>query len=105
MALGAAQAIDARGLKHWDGKEGIITIGADGLVSGMEAIKAGKLTATVDVNSAEMGSRMIETLFAHEFLGQEVNQFIRIPTGVVDKTNVDWHEGVLKNVLDGSGKY
>ncbi len=105
MALGAAQAIDARGLKHWDGKEGIITIGADGLVSGMEAIKAGKLTATVDVNSSEMGSRMIETLFAHEFLNQEVNQFIRIPTGVVDKTNVDWHEGVLKNVLSGSGKY
>ncbi|MDQ0864499.1 sugar ABC transporter substrate-binding protein [Arthrobacter globiformis] len=105
MALGAAQAIDARGLKHWDGTSGIITIGADGLVSGMDAIKAGKLTATVDVNSSEMGSRMIETLFAHEFLGQEVNQFIRIPTGVVDKSNVDWHEGVLKNVLSGPGKY
>jgi ribose transport system substrate-binding protein len=105
MALGASQAIDARGLKHWDGTSGIITIGADGLVSGMDAIKAGKLTATVDVNSAEMGSRMIETLFAHEFLGQEVNQFIRIPTGVVDKSNVEWHEGVLKNVLGGPGKY
>lgn len=105
MALGAAQAIDARGLKHWDGQSGIITIGADGLVSGMEAIKAGKLTATVDVNSAEIGTRMIETLFAHEFLGQEVNQFVRVPTGVVDKSNVDVHEGVLKNVLAGAGKY
>lgn len=105
MALGAAQAIDARGLKHWDGQSGIITIGADGLVSGMEAIKAGKLTATVDVNSAEIGTRMIETLFAHEFLGQDVNQFVRVPTGVVDKSNVDMHEGVLKNVLAGAGKY
>jgi ABC-type sugar transport system substrate-binding protein len=105
MALGAAQAIDARGLKHWDGQSGIITIGADGLVSGMEAIKAGKLTATVDVNSAEIGTRMIETLFAHEFLGEEVNQFVRVPTGVVDKSNVDLHEGVLKNVLAGAGKY
>jgi ribose transport system substrate-binding protein len=105
MALGAAQAIDARGLKHWDGQSGIITIGADGLVSGMEAIKAGKLTATVDVNSAEIGTRMIETLFAHEFLGQDVNQFVRVPTGVVDKSNVDVHEGVLKNVLAGAGKY
>lgn len=105
MALGAAQAIDARGLKHWDGQSGIITIGADGLVSGMEAIKAGKLTATVDVNSAEIGTRMIETLFAREFLGQEVNQFVRVPTGVVDKSNVDLHEGVLKNVLAGAGKY
>lgn len=105
MALGAAQAIDARGLKHWDGTSGIITIGADGLVSGMEAIKAGKLTATVDVNSAEIGTRMIETLFAHEVLGAEVNQFIRVPTGVVDKSNVESHEGVLKNVLAGAGKY
>ena len=105
MALGAAQAIDARGLKHWDGQSGVITIGADGLVSGMEAIKAGKLTATVDVNSAEIGTRMIETLFAHEFLGQEVNQFVRVPTGVVDKSNVDSHEGVLRNVLAGTGKY
>jgi ribose transport system substrate-binding protein len=105
MALGASQAIDARGLKHWDGQSGIITIGADGLVSGMDSIKAGKLTATVDVNSAEMGTEMIDALFAHEFLNQEVNQFIRIPTGVVDKSNVDWHQGVLQNVLKGPGKY
>lgn len=105
MALGASQAIDARGLKHWDGSSGIITIGADGLISGMESIKAGKLTATIDVNSAEMGTRMIETLFVREVLGQQVNQFIRIPTGVVDKSNVEWHEGVLRNVLNGPGKY
>jgi ribose transport system substrate-binding protein len=105
MALGASQAIDARGLKHWDGSEGIITIGADGLVSGMEAIKAGKLTATVDVNSVEMGKRMIETLFAHEVLGQEVNQFVRVPTAVVDKKNVDVHLAILKDALSGEGKY
>jgi ribose transport system substrate-binding protein len=105
MALGASQAIDAAGLKHWDGKSGIITLGADGLVSGMDSIKAGKLTATIDVNSVEMGQRMIETLFAHEILGQEVSQFIRIPTGVVDKTNVDWHEGVIKAALAAPGKY
>ncbi len=105
MALGASQAIDARGLKHWDGTSGIITIGADGLVSGMEAIKAGKLTATVDVNSIQMGETMIETMFAHEVLGQNVAQFIRIPTGVVDKTNVAWHEAVLQDALAGAGDY
>lgn len=105
MALGASQAIDAAGLKHWDGKSGIITIGADGLISGMESIKAGKLTATIDVNSIEMGQRMIETLFAHEILGQDVSQFIRIPTGVVDKSNVDWHEAVIKDAIAAPGKY
>ncbi|MCW2794194.1 MAG: putative rhizopine-binding transporter protein [Nocardioides sp.] len=105
MALGASQAIDAAGLKHWDGNEGIITIGADGLVSGMESIKAGKLTATVDVNSTAIGEQMIETLFAHEVLGMTVNQFVRVPTDVVDKENVDWHLASLKANLAGPGKY
>ena len=105
MALGASQAIDARGLKQWDGSSGIITIGADGLVSGMEAIKAGKLTATVDVNSIEMGRTMVDTLVAHEVLGQTVPEFVRIPTVVVDKSNVEWNEGVIKEALDTSVKY
>lgn len=105
MALGASQAIDARGLKHWDGSSGIITIGADGLVSGMEAIKAGKLTATVDVNSIEMGQTMVDTLVAHEVLGETVAQFVRIPTVVVDKTNVDYNEAVIKEALATSAKY
>lgn len=105
MALGASQAIDARGLKHWDGTSGIITIGADGLISGMEAIKAGKLTATVDVNSIRMGEMMIETLFAHEILGQDVAQFIRIPTNVVDKSNVTWHQAIIQEALAGAGNY
>lgn len=105
MALGASQAIDAAGLQHWDGESGIITIGADGLISGMESIKAGKLTATVDVNAVEIGTRMIETLFAHEVLGQNVNQFVRVPTNVVDKNNVDWPLAVLEGTMAGAGKY
>jgi len=105
MALGASQAIDARGLKHWDGSKGIITIGADGLVSGMEVIKAGKLTATVDVNSIEMGRAMIDTLVAHEVLGEDVPQFVRIPTSVVDKSNVAWHEAVIQQALAAPAKY
>jgi ribose transport system substrate-binding protein len=105
MALGASQAIDARGLKHWDGSKGIITIGADGLVSGMEVIKAGKLTATVDVNSIEMGRAMIDTLVAHEVLGEDVPQFVRIPTSVVDKSNVAWHEAVIQEALAAPAKY
>ena len=105
MALGASQAMDARGLKHWDGSKGIITIGADGLLSGMEAIKAGKLTATVDVNSIEMGRAMIDTLVAHEVLGEDVPQFVRIPTSVVDKSNVAWHEAVIQEALAAPAKY
>lgn len=105
MALGASQAIDLAGLKHWDGTEGIVTIGADGLISGMESIRQGKLTATVDVNSVDMGRTMIDTLFEHEILGMTVAQFIRIPTIVVDQTNVDWAEAKIAASQAGPGKY
>jgi len=105
MALGASQAIDLAGLKHWDGTDGIITIGADGLISGMDSIREGKLTATVDVNSVDMGTAMIDTLFEHEILGMTVSQFIRIPTIVVDNTNVDWAEAKIVASQAGSGKY
>lgn len=105
MALGASQAIDLAGLKHWDGTQGIITIGADGLISGMDSIRQGKLSATVDVNSVDMGTTMIDTLFQHEILGMTVAQFIEIPTAVIDKTNVDWAEAKIAASQAGPGKY
>ena len=105
MALGASQAIDLANLKHWDGSKGIITIGADGLISGMDSIREGQLTATVDVNSVEMGTTMIDTLFQHEVLGMSVAQFIRIPTVVVDQSNVDWAEGLIADAMAGPGSY
>lgn len=105
MALGASQAIDLAALKHWDGTEGIITIGADGLISGMDSIRDNKLTATVDVNSVYMGTTMIDTLFQHEVLGMTVAQFISVPTVVVDKTNVGWAEGLIADAMSGAGSY
>lgn len=89
MALGAAQAIDQAGLQHWNGKKGIITIGADGLKSGYEAIKAGRLTATVDVGPVDQGRQAIQTVFSSLVLGRSVDPIIDVPTGVIDKTNVD----------------
>ena len=105
MALGASQAITLGGLKHWDGTEGIITIGADGLLSGMGSIREAQLTATVDVNSVDMGTEMINTLFEHEILGMTVPQFVSVPTIVIDKTNVDWAEAKIAASQAGPGKY
>lgn len=99
MALGASAAIDSAKLKHWDGKSGIITIGADGLVSGMDEIRKGNLTATVDVGYADMGRTMIRTMFSHLVLGMDVNQFIRVPTVVVDSSNVDIFQAQIKAEL------
>lgn len=105
MALGASQAIDTAGLKHWDGKTGILTIGADGLVSGYEAIRAGKLTATVDIGGIDQGQNLIEAIFNTVVLGQSVTQIINNPTQVVDKSNVDWHQAYTKWGLDAPKKY
>ncbi|HUC91528.1 MAG TPA: sugar ABC transporter substrate-binding protein [Paenibacillus sp.] len=89
MAQGATQAVEARGLKLWDGKEGIITIGADGLKSGYESIRKGKLTATVNVGPVDMGREFIKSVFMYEVLGYTVDKIINVPTTVVDKENVD----------------
>ncbi len=105
MALGASQAIDTAGLKHWDGKTGILTIGADGLVSGYQAIRAGTLTATVDIGGVDQGQNLIEAIFNTVVLGQSVTQIINNPTQVVDKSNVDWHEAYTKWALAAPKKY
>jgi len=105
MALGASQAIDALGLKHWDGKSGIVTIGADGLVSGMEAIKAGKLTATIDVGSVDQGRAFIDAVFKSVVLGESVDRITNVATRVVTKDNVDAAEAYIKAVLNPAKKY
>ncbi len=105
MALGASQAIDAAGLKHWNGKTGIVTIGADGLVSGFKAIAAGKLTATVDIGGIDQGQNLIEAIFADVALGQTLTQIINNPTQVVDKTNYKWHQAYAEWALATPRKY
>jgi ribose transport system substrate-binding protein len=105
MALGASQAIDARGLKHWDGKQGIVTIGADGLVSGMQAVRAGKLTASIDVGSVDQGLTFVDTLFHSVVLGESVAQVINVPTRVVEKSNADAAEAYIKWALSPAKKY
>jgi ribose transport system substrate-binding protein len=105
MALGASQAVEHRGLKQWDGHKGIVVIGADGLVSGMESIRAGKLTASVDVGSVDQGATFIDTVFHNVVLGDSVGKVINVPTRVVDTTNVDAAEAYMKWALAVPKKY
>lgn len=88
MAQGAVQAIKARSLKLWDGNEGIIVVGADGLKSGYEQIRSEGLTATVDVGSVDQGRESIKAIFMHELLGYSLDKVINVPTILVDKDNV-----------------
>ena len=95
MALGAVDAIEALGLKLWDGSEGIIVIGADGLKSGYESIRNGRLTATVNVGPVDQGREFIMAVFMHEVLGYSVDRVIEVPTAIVDKSNVEVNEAYL----------
>ncbi|WP_375492614.1 sugar ABC transporter substrate-binding protein [uncultured Jatrophihabitans sp.] len=105
MALGASQALDDRGIKQWDGSKGVVVIGADGLVSGMEAIRAGKLTASVDVGSVDQGTTFVDTVFHNAVLGEAVGKVIDVPTRVVDKHNVDAAEAYMQWALATPKKY
>lgn len=89
MALGVSEAIDACGLSHWDGESGIVTVGADGLKSGYELIKRGRLTATIDVGAVEHGRRSVRAIFWNTVLGRTPEHIIKLPTMIVDRSNVD----------------
>lgn len=105
MALGASQAVDSQGLKQWDGSSGIVIIGADGLLSGMEAIKTGKLTASIDVGSVDQGRQLIEAIFQSLVLGDTVGKTILVPTRVVTKTNVASAEAYIQGAQTPPKKY
>ncbi|MDQ1735785.1 MAG: ribose transport system substrate-binding protein [Pseudonocardiales bacterium] len=105
MALGAAQAVDARGLKHWDGQKGVVIVGADGLLSGMKAIRDGKLTASVDVNTVDIGRYVIDDVFHSVILGDAVPKLHWVPTRLVTKENVDIPEAYMKWSLKPAKKY
>ena len=83
MALGAAQAC------RQAGRDDIICVGLDGNPNAKEAVKAGQLTATLDVGPVAIGKNAIEALlkaFAGENLGGAI---IEAETTVVDISNVD----------------
>jgi ABC-type sugar transport system substrate-binding protein len=105
MALGASQAVDAAGLKQWNGSEGVVIVGADGLVSGMDAIKAGKLTASIDVGSVDQGRTFIDTIFRSVVLGETVAKIIEVPTKVVTKENVDAAKAYIQGNMHPSKTY
>lgn len=89
MALGASQAIDSLGLPHWNGTEGVITIGADGLQSGFQAIREGRLSATISVGGVGQGVTLVETAFAIRALGMTVPKVNNVPVLLVEAANVD----------------
>ncbi len=95
MGLGASLAISSLGLKHWDGTDGILTIGADGLRSGYQEIRDGRLTATIDVGTVDQGLESVRMAFELVVLQHTVGRLHNQPTKVVDKTNVEYADAYV----------
>ncbi|MCL1854832.1 MAG: sugar ABC transporter substrate-binding protein [Clostridia bacterium] len=83
MALGAAQACKQAG------RDDIICVGLDGNPNAKEAVKAGQLTATLDVGPVDIGKNAIEALIK-AINGETLEDpVIEAETTVVDISNVD----------------
>lgn len=76
MALGAAEAVGNR--------EGFIIVGFDGTEDGLEAIEAGKITATIAQKPEEMGRLALQAAYDH-FAGKSVEQQIDSPLELIQK--------------------
>lgn len=77
MALGALRAIQASG-------KDIVIVGFDGTADGLQAIKAGKMHATIAQQPAVIGAMGVET--ADKLLkGESVPASLPVPLQVIDK--------------------
>ena len=92
MLLGAAQAIEAAGRL-----DEIISIGCDGTDEALEAIRDGKITATNGAPGYIQGYIALD--IAHRYLnGEKVPAIIYEKNTVIDKSNLDRTEKILRGV-------
>lgn len=82
MALGAIEAIEAAGL------EDIIVVGFDGNDDGLQAVRDGRLTATIAQQPFEMGRIAVEAAIAH-LNGEEVEASVSSPLSLLTIDNID----------------
>lgn len=92
-ALGASAAIDNAGLSIYseENEDGVVTIGSNADAEAIEAIEAGRLTATWDVNSAETGAAAMLAMAPVINEGADPSTMpseIVITTELVDASNI-----------------
>ena len=83
MALGAIEAISAAGR---DGE--IIVVGFDALMDAREAIRAGKMDASIAQHSDEMGKIAIENA-KRQLDGEKIPRYIPVKIDLITRENVD----------------
>lgn len=93
-ALGVSAAISAQGGEIWSGdeSEGVILIARDANKAAIDAIKAGRMTATWDPHYEQSGAAAIQILAQHIADGQPLSSLpatVTIPATVWDIENAD----------------
>ncbi len=84
MALGAYQAVVDRELT-----DQITVVGLDGVRAALDSIKAGELTATMNVAPTKMGCQLIQDIIAHANEGEEIPKIHDIDVFVTDADRVE----------------
>lgn len=92
-ALGAAAAIDNAGMSAYspDSEDGVIIVGSNGDAEAIDAIEAGRMTATLDVGSAETGAAAMSAMAPVINEGADISEMpseIIVETTLVDASNV-----------------
>jgi ribose transport system substrate-binding protein len=93
-ALGASAALTSAGkdIRASDGEDGVLLVSASTVSEGIDALRNGRLTATWDTNSPQVGAAAIEVLKSHLVDGKPLDQLpkeITIAPTRWDKSNVD----------------
>jgi ribose transport system substrate-binding protein len=83
MVLGAIQAAESA-----DRAENIVFVGFDAIDDAVQAVKDGRLDATVAQQPAEMGRLGVETAMAY-LDGSEVEDYVPVPLKLVTSENAD----------------
>jgi ribose transport system substrate-binding protein len=82
-ALGTIAALESA--KRLDG---VLVYGVDGSTDAKKMIKAGKLTATAAQFPKDIGRMAAEAAFK-KLAGEKIEQNIKVPVELIDKTNID----------------
>ncbi|SCW43630.1 inositol transport system substrate-binding protein [Paenibacillus tianmuensis] len=82
MAIGALNALEARGMKD------VPVVGVDGVKDALQAVKDGKMLATVFQNAKAQGETVID-MAIKAAKGEQIEKKYEIPFELVTKGNVD----------------
>jgi ribose transport system substrate-binding protein len=99
-ALGASAALAAAGKQIWSGdQEGVVLLSRNGVQAAIDAIKAGKMTATWDNNQPLLGAAAIQILkqiLVDNVPAAEVEKRVAIPSQLWDLETIDDYASPLE---------